>query len=165
MKKFLALTMAGVTLIASAGMPAQANADNWKNRKGDHDWGKGRHWDRKPDRAYYYNPRPYYSPPRTRVVYVQPRYNYSQPYFSQTFASPTTTTTTYYPDGSYTQTYTVGGYLPNNRVWHPIPDYTRHGLARPRGGERWVGNGRDAVLISEATSRIISGVLLASYID
>lgn len=176
MKRLLIATVAAVTLFSTMGITHTAHADDdrrgrgrdreWNdNRRDDHDWGKGKHWNNKryyPNRVFYYTPR-YYTPP-TRVVYYAPQPYYGT-YYSQNFASPTTYTETYYSDGGYSRTYSVGGYLPRDRQWHPMPDYVRFGLPSPGHGQRWVRNNRDAVLISEATSRIISGIVLAASID
>lgn len=173
--KRLLFAVAALTLF-SAAAPHSAHADNdrrgrsdWNKGRHDHDWGKKRDWhdDRRPRKVFYYSPT-YYSPPRSSVVYYNTPssyyYNNSGTYFSQTSRGPTTYTETYHPDGSYSRSYVVGGYLPKNRHWRPMNDYVRYGLPAPRRGERWVYEDRDAVLISEATSRIISGVLLAAAV-
>ena len=170
--KRLLIAVAALTLFSGV-MPNIAHADNGRgwtdNRRDDHDWGKGKQWNdnNHPKKVFYYAPR-YYPPSRSTVVYYNTPsvydYNNGGVYYSQTFRSPTTYTETYYPDGGYTRTYAVGGYLPRDRTWRPVPDYVRYGLAAPGRGERWVYADRDAVLISEATSRIISGVLLAAAV-
>ncbi|PZP54609.1 MAG: hypothetical protein DI586_09380 [Micavibrio aeruginosavorus] len=172
--KRLLFAVAALTLISAVATPSTANADNdrrgWKNTKNYHDWDKKKHWhddNHRPKKVFYYSPT-YYQPPRSTVVYYNTPssyyYNNGGTYFSQTQRGPTTYTETYYPDGSYARSYVVGGYLPKNRHWRPMNDYVRFGLPAPRRGERWVYEDRDAVLISEATSRIISGVLLAAAV-
>jgi len=173
MTKLLTLGLAAI-LSASFALPVQAddrrgNYGGYHNKRNDHDWKKGQHWHRddyprrvhvRPQpRAVYYYPQPTYYYPTTA-------YYSSSPHFIQTFPSHSTTiiTRTGTPLG-YTPSYIVGGYLPQTRTWRPLPDYVRYGLPAPRRGERWMGNRREAVLISEATSRIVSGILLAASID
>lgn len=179
--KRLLIAVAALTLISGA-LPSTAQADNDGRRGGDwhgqnnrhhdrndHDWGKGKQWNNnyRPKKVFYYSPS-YYAPPRQTVIYYNTPSSYyydnGGTYFSQNYRSPTTYTETYYPNGGYSRTYVVGGYLPKNRHWRPMPDYVRYGLPSPGRGERWVYEDRDAVLISEATSRIISGVLLAAAV-
>ena len=184
MKKAIAALIALGTLATSMPMTAHADDDQrrgnyggYYNRRNDHDWGKGGHW----NNNHNYYPRPVYVQPAPRVVYVRPqttyyyqtrddlRLGYSDtitPQFIQTFpGQQTTTIITQTSTPSYSRGYVVGGYVPKNRNWRRIPDYVRYGLPSPRRGEYWMGSNRDAILISEATSRIISGIILASAID
>ena len=114
-----------------------------------HDWEK-RHSGNNQRRHIIYRTAP------AKIVYIYPQ--------------------SYYPPHSYTEIYTnypadyepsfhVGGYLPPERQWRPLPDYERYGLPAPRPGETWFYNDRDAVLISDETSRIVSAFVLAASID
>ncbi len=159
MKRFLSTSLVALALLSGTAAFTAAHADdhNWHQyNQNEHRYndnfsrnghGNGNDRERAQGRATYYYapPAPHYYPPRTKVVYVYPRIDYR-------------------PVGYY-RTYTVGGYLPRDRDWYPVPTYVAQSLPAPRYGERWVYADRDAVLISEATSRIISGIVLAASIN
>ncbi len=126
------------------------NRSDYRNDDRRGDWHYDRHgWDndRAKGRAVYYYPAPprYYSPPVRRVVYVYPD--------------------AYYRPYGYVRTYTIGGYLPRDRYWRDVPPWAAGNFPSAGYGQRWVYADRDALLISEATSRIISGIVLAASID
>ena len=111
-------------------------------------------WDK--DRNHSHRPRVVYRRAPPKIVYIYPQSYYPTTSYYETYTS--------YPSG-YEASYHVGGYLPPEREWRALPDFVRYGLPAPRRGELWVYNDRDAVLINDKTSRIISGFVLAAPVD
>lgn len=160
--------MAGLAGILLGGGNV-AMADSWKhgpsrgshsdqryknnNFRDQHDWHKGHNNHYHAPKRVYYPPRHYYAPPpRQTVIYYNTSPYYPQTYYRETYVQPYAT-------------YVVGGYLPKDRHWRPLRNHVRYGLKPPGHGQRWVYADRDALLISEATSRIVSGIVLAAAID
>ena len=160
MQRFLAGFLIILSVVTFA---VAAHADDRGRDRGGHDRGnRGHEWnnnhrrdhDRKWDNHHSRPPVHYYKPRPPKVVYVYPRTTYRE--YTYGYG--------YYPSG-YVRTYTVGGYLPRDRYWRDVPPHMMAHFPRARHGERWVYYDRDAVLISEATSRIISGIFLAASIN
>lgn len=158
MQRFLAGFLIILSILTYA---VAAHADDHRGRGRGHDrdrddrrheWNDKRGWDKK----HYHHPPPvhYYKPRPPKVVYVYPRTTYRE--YTYGYG--------YYPSG-YVRTYSVGGYLPRDRYWRDVPPYMLSGFPPARRGEKWLYYDRDAVLISEATSRIISGIVLAASIN
>lgn len=161
MQRFLAGFLIILSIVTFA---VAANADDHRGRGRGHDrdndrrheWNDNRKWDdrRKWDNKHHHRPPVHYYKPKAKVVYVYPRTTYRE--YTYGYG--------YYPSG-YVRTYSVGGYLPRDRYWRDVPPYMLSRFPPARHGEKWLYYDRDAVLISEATSRIISGIVLAASIN
>lgn len=151
----------------SPNHPERKSARNDSDRKPDNDKKSDRRdvdkrkWDRKDNerkkhRDHYYRPLVVHKRAPPKIIYIYPQSYYPAEAYNGNYSS--------YPS-DYQPSFHVGGYLPPERQWRPLPDYALYGLPAPRREEVWVYNDRDAVLINDKTSRIISAFVLAVPID
>ncbi len=97
-------------------------------------------------------------PPKITDPYPRDDYNYSM--FPQGHPMADTHTVTYVQVLPGSQSFPIGSYLPSNIQWQSFDNYAAYGLPDPQQGQRWLVSGHDVVLISIATSKIISGITL-----
>ncbi len=143
----------------SGASQGESNRDRDRNHRRDRDddrkkddWKKYRDKDRK-----YHRPHVVYKRAPPKVVYIYPQSYYPVTRYTETYITTI--------PSDYAPTLRVGGFLPPERQWRPLTDFALYGLPAPRRDEIWMYNDRDAVLINDRTSRIISAFVLATSID
>ncbi len=151
--KYLTALILSACLLVSA--PAFADGANPYSLKF-HDWDKGNQG--RNLGTYRPNGDVIYLPPKITDAYPRDNYNYSE--FPQGHPMRNAKTVTYTQTLPGSANYPPGSYLPKYQNWVAIDDYAQYGLPAPANGQRWLYSGKDVVLVSTATNKVISGVTL-----